>query len=140
MLRKLGCVLLMAVLSGGVAFAQSTFGTILGTVTDATGAVISNATIKIINTDENTSRTLTTDGSGNYDAVDLKAGHYSRWKSATLASRPRGLTAWNSERAGIARERRASGRRDHPTSGSQGRKRWRHHDGNRNGFLHIQQP
>ena len=77
MLRKLGCVLLMAVLSGGVAFAQSTFGTILGTVTDATGAVISNATIKIINTDENTSRTLTTDGSGNYDAVDLKAGHYS---------------------------------------------------------------
>ena len=77
MLRKLGCILFVAALSVGVASAQSTFGTILGTVTDATGAVISNATIKIINTDENTSRTLTTDGSGNYDAVDLKEGHYS---------------------------------------------------------------
>ena len=77
MLRRLGCILFMVALSGGVSFAQSTFGTVLGTVTDSTGAVIANATVKIINTDEDTSRTLTTDGSGNYNAVDLKEGHYS---------------------------------------------------------------
>ena len=60
-----------------MALAQSTFGTLEGTVTDASGAVVPNATVTIINTDENTSRTVTTDASGNYTAVDLKAGHYS---------------------------------------------------------------
>jgi hypothetical protein len=60
-----------------MALAQSTFGTLEGTVTDASGAVVPNATVTITNTDENTSRTVTTDASGDYTAVDLKAGHYS---------------------------------------------------------------
>jgi hypothetical protein len=76
MLRKLGCILFVATLSAGVAFAQSTLGILLGTVTDPSGAVIANATVKITNNDEGTSRTLTTDASGNYEAVDVKAGHY----------------------------------------------------------------
>jgi len=58
------------------AFAQSTLGTILGTVTDASGAVIVGATVTITNTDEGTSRTLTTDANGNYEAVNSKPGHY----------------------------------------------------------------
>ena len=77
MLGKLGVFLFVAAVSAGAAFGQSTFGTILGTVADASGAVIGNATVKIINTDESTSRTLTTDASGNYEDVDVKAGHYS---------------------------------------------------------------
>ncbi len=74
--RKLGCILFVATLSAGVAFAQSTLGILLGTVTDPSGAVIGNATVKITNNDEGTSRTLTTDASGNYEAVNVKAGHY----------------------------------------------------------------
>jgi hypothetical protein len=64
-------------LNCGVALAQSTLGTILGTVTDPSGGVVPNATVKITNIDENTSRTLTTSAGGNYELVDSKAGHYS---------------------------------------------------------------
>ena len=46
-------------------FAQSTFGTILGTLTDASGAVIPNVVVKITNQGENTSREYRTDGEGN---------------------------------------------------------------------------
>ena len=76
MLGKLGVFLFVAAVSAGAAFGQSTFGTILGTVADASGAVIGNAAVKVINTDEGTSRTLTTDANGNYEDVDVKAGHY----------------------------------------------------------------
>ena len=77
MLRRLGYILFVAALSGGVGFAQSTLGTILGTVTDPSGGVIAGAKVKILNVDDGTSRDLTTDATGNYDAVDVKAGHYS---------------------------------------------------------------
>jgi hypothetical protein len=59
-----------------VTWAQSTLGTILGTVTDSSGGVVPNATVKITNIDEGTSRTLMTDKTGNYAAVDSKPGHY----------------------------------------------------------------
>jgi len=77
MRQRLALTLLLIALACGLSKAQSTFGTILGTVTDASSAVVPNASVKIINTDENTSRTLTSDASGDYAAVDLKAGHYS---------------------------------------------------------------
>ncbi len=76
MLRKLGWILFVAALSSGVTFAQSTLGTILGTVTDQTGAVIANAEVRITSTDEGTLRTLTTDTSGNFEAVNSKPGRY----------------------------------------------------------------
>jgi Carboxypeptidase regulatory-like domain len=57
--------------------AQSTFGTLLGTVKDASGAVVPGAKVVITNTDEGSSRTTTTDPSGNYTLVDAKPGHYS---------------------------------------------------------------
>jgi hypothetical protein len=62
---------------GAGGFAQSTQATILGTVTDSTGAAVPNATVTIIDTDENVSRTVKTDKSGNYQALDLSAGTYS---------------------------------------------------------------
>ena len=77
MLRKIACILGLLSLVGTGAFAQSTLGTILGTVTDASGAVIANCTVKITNTDEGTSRTFTTDANGNYEAVNSKPDHYS---------------------------------------------------------------
>jgi len=76
MLRKLGVFVFVAAVSACAAFGQSTFGTILGTVADPSGAVIGKATVKVINTDEGTSRTFVTDASGNYEDVDVKEGHY----------------------------------------------------------------
>jgi carboxypeptidase family protein len=75
--QKLGCILLATLLSCGVAAAQSTLGTILGTVTDPSGAVVPTVSIKVTNTDEGTSRTFETDANGNYEAVNSKPGHYS---------------------------------------------------------------
>src|ERR1051325_7004338 len=59
-----------------VMVAQSTFGTILGSVKDNSGAVVPQATVKATNTDENTTRETTTNGSGDYEFVNTKAGHY----------------------------------------------------------------
>jgi hypothetical protein len=56
--------------------AQSTYGTILGTVTDPTGASIPRVTVTITNQGEDISRTVTADELGNYEALNLKAGIY----------------------------------------------------------------
>jgi hypothetical protein len=76
MTRKLTYTLGALLLLATGAFGQSTLGTILGTVTDASGAVIVRATVTITNTDEGTARTATTDANGNYEAVNSKPGHY----------------------------------------------------------------
>ena len=57
-------------------FAQSTFGTILGTVRDNSGAVVPRADVKLTDTDENTTRETSTDGNGDYQFVNTKDGHY----------------------------------------------------------------
>ncbi len=58
------------------AYGQSTFGTILGTVKDNSGAVVPRAVVKLTDTDENTGRETTTNGNGDYEFVNTKAGHY----------------------------------------------------------------
>ncbi len=55
---------------------QTIFGTILGTVTDPTGAVVPNAVITITNQGENISREVRSDAQGNYQAENMKAGLY----------------------------------------------------------------
>ena len=76
--------------------AQSTFGTILGTVTDSTGAVVPQAKIKIINQGENISKATLTDSQGNYEALNLKAG--------TLHGHCRGLGLQDLQRIAIGIE------------------------------------
>jgi len=56
------------------AFAQE--GTILGTVTDPSGAAVPNATITVLNTDTGAVRKLTANATGEYVAPDLPIGHY----------------------------------------------------------------
>jgi hypothetical protein len=52
-------------------------GSISGTVTDASGALIKGATVTIVNTDRNdVERTIVTNGSGLYTATSLPLGHY----------------------------------------------------------------
>ena len=57
-------------------FAQGSFGRILGTVTDPSGAVIAGATVSIIDTQRGLARTLMTDQAGEYNAPNLIPGAY----------------------------------------------------------------
>jgi hypothetical protein len=63
------------VLAIGV-FAQSNTGTITGTVQDANGAVVPNATVTVTNIGTTESKTVTTDSDGIYIAPSLSAGVY----------------------------------------------------------------
>jgi hypothetical protein len=56
----------LLVIFSGPLLGQSTFGTLLGTVKGASGAVVPGAKVLITNTDEGNSRTTNTDSSGNY--------------------------------------------------------------------------
>jgi hypothetical protein len=76
-MRKLFFLALVLSL-GCFSLAQEITGNIRGTVTDPSGAVVPNATVKITNTDRNqTLRTVTTNASGEYVAPLLPVGHYS---------------------------------------------------------------
>lgn len=57
--------------------AQAVSGTILGTVHDASGALVANAPITITNTATGLHRTVETDASGEFSAPSLPPGIYS---------------------------------------------------------------
>lgn len=63
-------------LSGIMLFAQSTFGSAVGTVTDPSGAVIAGASVTLTNVDTGDKRAATTNGTGNYTFVGLVPGNY----------------------------------------------------------------
>ncbi len=68
-------VLLVALIGFSVSTsAQQT--TIVGTVTDPSGASVPNVAITVINVDTGATRTIPTNDSGQYVAVDLNIGHY----------------------------------------------------------------
>jgi hypothetical protein len=56
--------------------AQAVSGTILGSVTDPTGAVVANSKVTIINEGTGLTRTVTSDGNGEYVAPSLPTGRY----------------------------------------------------------------
>src|ERR1700733_5957342 len=57
--------------------AQGTdLGTIRGTITDSTGALLPNAQVEITDLATLTSRKVTTDGHGNFQVVAVPSGHY----------------------------------------------------------------
>jgi len=77
-LSSLRYLLLLFVLLGGLPFrASAQDATIVGTVTDQSGSVMANVKITITNAETNLARTITTNDSGQYVAVDLRIGHYS---------------------------------------------------------------
>jgi len=57
-------------------YAQSTSGTIMGTVTDTSGAIIPGATVTIHNAVSGLARTTTTDSSGHYQFTNLPYNPY----------------------------------------------------------------
>jgi len=56
--------------------AQSTTGSISGTVVDSSGAAVPNATINVRNIETNTTRTVQSSGDGFYRATNLPVGTY----------------------------------------------------------------
>jgi Carboxypeptidase regulatory-like domain len=75
-LRLCCCALLMMGTAAPAAIAQSVSGTILGTVTDSSGAIVAGAKVTIINEGTALTRTVTSDSNGEYTAPSLPTGHY----------------------------------------------------------------
>jgi hypothetical protein len=69
----LGCLVL--ILTPAVV-AQSTSGTIQGTVSDAAGAVLTGAAVTVVNDNNAYSRSVTSGSDGSYAFTDLPSGHY----------------------------------------------------------------
>jgi hypothetical protein len=74
------CTLALAVgfiLTGHSVQAQTSgAGNINGSVTDSSGAAVPNASVVVLNTDTDISRTITTNSDGTYTANFLQPGHY----------------------------------------------------------------
>src|SRR5260221_7291832 len=69
-------VLTALVCCASALYAQTSFGRISGSVTDASGAAVPGATIKIINTETQTARAVETDDNGFYTVTNLPVGPY----------------------------------------------------------------
>ena len=68
--------LLVMMLFSPLTQAQTFRGTILGTVTDTSGAAIGGATVVVKNVDTGLSRTVTTSTDGSYSVPELPIGNY----------------------------------------------------------------
>jgi hypothetical protein len=58
------------------AYAQSTFGVVLGDVRDPSGAIVRDARVKLTNTAENVSRETVSNANGSFEFQNVKAGPY----------------------------------------------------------------
>ena len=75
LLSRLVVVLFFFGFFGGISWAQTT-GSIAGTVTDTSGAVIPQVMVTITNVETGTARTATTDDHGYYQVLSLQVGNY----------------------------------------------------------------
>ncbi|MGA7918670.1 MAG: TonB-dependent receptor [Candidatus Acidiferrales bacterium] len=71
-----GCLLLLAMLCAAPGWTQTFRGTILGTVTDASGAAVIGATVTIHNVDTGIDRITQTNADGSYLVPELQIGTY----------------------------------------------------------------
>ena len=63
-------------LASATGFGQSTYGSIVGVITDSTGAVIVGGTVTVTNTETNIAKVVNTSGNGSYEATHLLPGTY----------------------------------------------------------------
>ena len=97
-------IAIFLLLAAATSFGQSTYGSILGVVTDATGALIPGSTLTVTHTETNIGKIVKTGASGNYEATHLLPGTY------RVRAEAEGFRA--SVRDGIAVESRAEVRID----------------------------
>ena len=77
--KPVGLRFLFVLLVALIGFSASTFAqqtTIVGTVTDPSGAVVPNVSVTVTNVDTGKSVVIPTNDAGQYVAVDLQVGHY----------------------------------------------------------------
>ena len=72
---KFSAILAVSILSAGMALAQITSGDIVGTVKDATGVPVPNASIIITNEATGVKTTLAANSNGEFHAPNLPAGN-----------------------------------------------------------------
>ncbi|MBZ5652607.1 MAG: TonB-dependent receptor [Acidobacteriia bacterium] len=75
-LKHVCCASLLVIVLAAVGWGQKDSGTIVGTVKDASGAVLAEAKVTVTDADRGTSFTTATNASGEYVAGPLKVGHY----------------------------------------------------------------
>src|SRR3954468_6178952 len=79
-MRVVRCIrpifLLLLAVANLPSFGQTSFGSIVGTVTDPSGAAIGGATVELTNIGTSERRTATTESSGNFNFVNLIPGDY----------------------------------------------------------------
>lgn len=75
--RSTAAAVAVCLLAAGAAWSQAVNATLLGTVTDVSGAVVPNAKVTATETKTNVARSTVTNESGNYTFPDLAPGLYS---------------------------------------------------------------
>src|SRR5437764_15005383 len=75
-LRPIFALLLLAACTAGLVWSQAVTATLVGTITDASGAVVVNAKVMISETNTGVSRTSNTNESGNYSFPNMPPGTY----------------------------------------------------------------
>ncbi len=75
-LREMCALLALMAVSCFVAYSQAVSGTVLGTVTDSSGAVVPNAKVTLTEVNTGIVHNAQTNGSGNYTFADLPGGNY----------------------------------------------------------------
>src|SRR5215471_7489511 len=75
-IRAVLVLLLLACLTAGAAYGQAVNATLVGTVTDSSGAVVVNAKVTVTETNTGVSRQMNSNESGNYTFTNLPPGTY----------------------------------------------------------------
>ena len=105
-LLVLAVVLLALTTSSTPVFAQSTFGSFVGTVSDVSGAVVKGASVTLVNVGTSVQRKMVTDESGSFSFINVAAGRYSAHGRGSEGSRKlnyRPATAGPREQSGSMR-------------------------------------
>src|SRR5215472_660915 len=74
--RSFACAFLALLFCTALAFGQAVTGSMLGTITDSSGATVPNARVTIIEVNTGAIRTANSNESGNYSFADLPPGNY----------------------------------------------------------------
>jgi hypothetical protein len=67
---------IFVIFSGGTLKAQNSYGSVVGTISDNTGAVVGGAKVTLTNVDTGDTRQAATNASGDYQFVNLPPGNY----------------------------------------------------------------
>src|SRR5581483_8439948 len=74
--RRIAAAVAIALISGGVAVAQNGFGRIAGVITDQTGAVLPNTTVRLTHIASGIKHEMRTGPDGAFDLPGLQSGDY----------------------------------------------------------------